>query len=917
MTQCGIIASLGAMTALAGSCGSNITCGEGTRLDEETKQCVPTAAGPDFNIIVDDFNIGEFAFTNTDVPEQMQPGFPDDRTFTITYTGEEDQEVTYVRISLVKVNENIDELRNLIDDIGSEPSCETDDECSAGTICSSSELVCKLNPILIGAVAIENLAAGEERQIPYTLSLPAEFDGEGVYGLMFSVNEIVVLKNEETGQYFEDPEHPVGLEDPLARAAALYAPATVLIGIPDKPNLRVLFASTDTSAFELSDNGTPIFNISDRISAQGIDITSDVTTRFELLLPGHVVQTPGQDLGADYFETEELFNAAPATSTYVYDANRTFTVLVEDLGGDLADSAVFQPTCANEDCTEQVVVENDLGRDGIYALHLSAADQKLLTSTLANAAQNETLDSATGEIAGTLRMVVSMEQEEYELSAGQPLVSDNEYSFDVVFMAPDPGQDATDADNDEPPPGGTALNMDNVFAPYPGGETENLTPTWAWSVGGDWMGAEAKIQNYTAKKRLSGAHVAQNLTATNYAKLKALKQTFDIIDLSGVLDFSTLRQLKNNKASAKLVLLGSTYLNANFDTLKGNCETENNFETCPVLSKEWRPRSNEKCTQTSSGVTKTCTPAEKPAPKKRWYLNYQREKRWFFAVGPLPFEIAVGVNAGLGMRGQLAFVQDRSYEPSVPVDQYARRLTGVQATLGPVADAGGSAFGGLSLGLLRAGVKGNINFVSVEFQPAIRVGQDQKYDNTNSCWAVNTGAVVFEGPLKLSVLSGDIKVAVDGGICFPWAGCAWGEIFSFTIVKIPAAYEKTWDLWTPKTWTFNSYDAGTGLCAAATPAAQSWTSPTSCSGNYCNYANGTGGYEKTFTRASGCGTLTINGEVEYYYDSVRVFDSAGNQTWSGTGTFTNVSVPFCAPSATVRLYSDYMVTKTGINVTAQ
>ncbi|MFZ9889998.1 MAG: hypothetical protein ACO3JL_21080, partial [Myxococcota bacterium] len=337
MTQYGMIASFGAIAALAGSCGTSITCGEGTRLDDDTKQCVPTAAGPDFNIIVDDFNIGEFAFTNTDVPEQMQPGYPEERTFTITNTGEEDQELTYVRVSLVKVNENIQELRDLIDDIGSEPSCDGDDECAVGTICASSELVCKMDTIAIGAVVIENLTAGEARPIPYTLALPAEFEGEGVYGLLFSVNEVIVQKNEETGEYVEDPARPLGLDDPLARAAAVYAPATVLVGFPDKPNLRVLFAEADSSAFELTNNGTPILNVSDRISAQGLSIASPVSTRFELRLPGHVVETAGQDLGEDYFASPEDFAAAPPTSTYKYDENRTFDLLMEDLGGDLVE----------------------------------------------------------------------------------------------------------------------------------------------------------------------------------------------------------------------------------------------------------------------------------------------------------------------------------------------------------------------------------------------------------------------------------------------------------------------------------------------------------------------------------------------------------------------------------------------------
>ncbi|MFZ9889816.1 MAG: hypothetical protein ACO3JL_20160, partial [Myxococcota bacterium] len=96
-------------------------------------------------------------------------------------------------------------------------------------------------------------------------------------------------------------------------------------------------------------------------------------------------------------------------------------------------------------------------------------------------------------------------------------------------------------------------------------------------------------------------------------------------------------------------------------------------------------------------------------------------------------------------------------------------------------------------------------------------------------------------------------------------------------------------------------------------------SPTTCNGgkDYCNNANGAGAYAKTFTRASGCGTITINGEVQKDYDYVRVYNSNNAEIWKGTGSFQNQTVSFCAPSTTVKLFSNGSVTGPGINVTAQ
>jgi hypothetical protein len=905
---------------LAQGCAPTVTCGAGTKLDEKKQECVAVAQPP-LNVIIDDFSLGDFSFTEVDVPEQMQPGFPERRSFTITNDADEDQAVTLVRLALVPVDETIDELRDAIDLIGAEPACENDNECPTTTFCDQAVGICRLDPVPIGSVIIEGLASGETRAIEYDLALPAYFSEaqNGLYGLMFSVNEVALVRTVDAdgnATYLEDPEHPLGLENPLERAAALFGAATVIVGEADKPNLRVLSAEVDNNAFDPAPRAAPAFTVSARLSAQGKNVTANVRSRFELKMPGHVVDVAGQDLGEAYFaETGGDFASAPATTTYRYDADRTFALRVDSGNdGSTLDALEWQPQCVNEDCTEQLTVQNDLGRDGSFALRLSPFDQRLLAMTTSMRALNPELDE-NDELQGVLRMVVQTDEPEYEVN-GAPLLADNEWTTDVVLLAPPAGREANpDTDSEIPDvDGDQAIPNAAAAGPYP--EVDNLTPTWTWSVGNEWVGANAQILNRTTKQRYAGAVISQDVTTDNFARVNAIKNSIDIVALQGNIEWGTQRTMTQNKASGRLVLMGVTYLDINFQP-GVQCSIEDNFETCMVLAAEFRPRKSEGA------------PTRTPRQKKRFYLNYERGKSFYFAIGPLPFQIEISVSAGLGMRGTVAFVQDRSANDA----DGTAVTTGLQVTLGPVLDAGGSVFGGLSLGLVRVGVRGTVTFASVEFQPSVLVGWTQEIDEkgnadpADDCWKVNAGQIRWEGPLTVSVLSGDISVVAEGGICgcLPWIGCAcaWGEIFSFTIVRIPPAWTNTWMLF-QSTYDFAN---GPGICPNAPPAPlATWNTPkvTGCNdwsgaASYCNNANGEGGYRTTFTRAANtCGSLVINGATEGGYDFVQVLDANGNQLIRESGTFSNRRVNVCANgaglAATVRFTSDYSVIAPGVSV---
>ncbi len=354
---------------------AGIECGPGTYLNADTSKCLPSAPPPE-NVIVDDFTLGSFSMTNVDVPEQMAVGTPEDRTFTIKNSGTEDREVVFVRYGITAVNAVIDEVRDALDNLGSDSTMDVS---------------------FIGSVIIEDLAAGESRDVTYSLRIPEGVDA-GLYGLIFTVDEVPLVKGAE-GRFVIDPESGnIAAQEGSWRiddAALAHAPATMIVGVPGRPNLRVLFGSMDNHSFVLDDSerdAHPLFTVTARMSAQGMDITEEVRAEFGLRLPGHVIDESGQDLGEHVlFELGVDFDTALENTTFKYDADRELKLRIAH-GDDYAFSSAYGEECEvvqvlNEDTGEIeeqdhcAVIFNDMGRDDMYRLYLSEGDSRLLGLT--------------------------------------------------------------------------------------------------------------------------------------------------------------------------------------------------------------------------------------------------------------------------------------------------------------------------------------------------------------------------------------------------------------------------------------------------------------------------------------------------------------------------------------------------------
>lgn len=887
------------------------TCGEGTVLEAATNECVPS--GSLFNVVVDDFKLGQFALTNVDVPEQLEVGTPDSRTFTIKNNGSDARAVVSIRFGIVPVKEKIEELQATLKKV-------------TGTT--------DIDATFIGQVIIDDLKAGEAREVKYDLSVPDSVT-DGLYGFLVAVDEVPLVKSAD-GSYAIDlaqsnlakKEDAVG----LGYAALVHAPATIIIGKPDKPNLRVLTAKLDNASFVL-DRGEQgeeaMFTLTSRLSSQGLSLTEPVTASFELRLPGHVIDVAGQDLGPSGFDTDADFAAAPATTTYRYDADRTFPLLVRRTEG-AADSVTYASQCVTRklydeeadtetEVEECAVIFNEEGLDDVYQLHLDGESVRLLEATLALANLNPGLDQ-NDELKGTLVMKVATKQAEYNGN-----LADNEKILPVVFMASAVAADAKTDDTDNA--GVTQVPTAwGDSGPYPYVTMDNHQ---GQAFGNDWFGASYRFDTSSSYNKHHDAVTAHYKRASAEIKATFLKMPITLVGGGGGADWGVDRGYASFKADARLTVLGQNLLNMEFNP--SFCSTSGGITSCPLFE-----------TQVEE-VTKN-DPKSKGKTKKLSYFKGQ-EYTQYFQAGPVPLVIIAETGASLGVGVYGHFI----------IDQRSKDLTkyGVQFAMGPTAALSTTVFGGVSIGVARAGVEGSLTIMSLSFLPFIRPLAGVNFDTSRNCFKAAEASLEFEGPLTLSGPSGSIGVAAYAGVRIKIFGRkikTEKKVFSFTIASF-STYSQTWNVWALATaWKRRTGDPGMCTDSAASTGVETWRSPTSCANGYCanSSANWVGSgahspakvlaaYKKSYTRVGGatnCVDITAVGTTRQGRDRLVIYNSDGvpqnkstayrffgpykypsGTMWGWSGAFKQ-TLRVCTPTVTVALESGAGVTgQPGVTVT--
>lgn len=443
---------------VGGSEANQIVCGEGTVLDANTNACV---LDDESRLILDNFSIGEFEFISPDIPEQLSGLERDQRTFTIKNVGDSDQDVVMVQVTISPVEASCDEVQSRID------SNDITDE----------------NPLIrypVSTVFIDNLAAGEAREITYEYLLESEIE-DGFYCPIFSVNEFSFVKNLDGTYSFDYSKSnmqgvDLHLTERLDDAALVKAlEEHIIVGQIEHPNLRILETVIENWSFTIPQELEPgmpheDFVVHMALSSQGKDYLGPIDITGVLKLPGyernplHISSVP-DEIAED---PEALANIEGLTyepeDEFIYNPERSFTLqFVHSETKNYTDNYTINPDCSALDAVTDAeflcpTIDND--KKHIVELHARLSDESLnlLRDTLKYPELNQDLNEFA-EIQGELVLFVMGGIEEY-----QNTYDDNEETIVVSFMAPEL---ETLTDNAQvrgiSPPDKTSPNIDKTF----------------------------------------------------------------------------------------------------------------------------------------------------------------------------------------------------------------------------------------------------------------------------------------------------------------------------------------------------------------------------------------------------------------------------------------------------------------------
>ena len=219
-----------------------------------------SADAPD-NTYVADFNVGDLSFKRIWVPDVGQSGFDFKVWFDLS-----------TKVSKQKVYVTVDFVRM---DVGNASDLDV----------AASGFETDYPKIPVGAFVIDQIDPGDAVHVEQAFTLPANLE-DGKYAAIFGINQIDVFPEVNAAQ------GEVAGDDP---ARVLVAPATVIVGRPTKPNLRVLTSSLSENYFvkpeadPAAPSTVPLrhIQVNLEVDSMALDCTEDVDVEFHLSIAGH------------------------------------------------------------------------------------------------------------------------------------------------------------------------------------------------------------------------------------------------------------------------------------------------------------------------------------------------------------------------------------------------------------------------------------------------------------------------------------------------------------------------------------------------------------------------------------------------------------------------------------------------------
>lgn len=690
-----------------------------------------------------EFRVGSLKFQNTWVPNNAHAGMEFESYFTLVSENTPNFNV-YVKQTLVKLSTGaLSEL----------------DGQDLGSLVKDTEKLSDKTVVPLSGLLIENIQANS----PQTYHLKPNDDtyyklpsdlADGTYAVIFSTNEISV---DSSGQHQGEVD-----EDDLANTS-FHAPATVIVGTPDKPNIRILSANLSNNSFTINQQKrersisagsgyaqgeSPDLVLNLEIEAMALDVTDTVETTFQLGVPDYTgniqwhnlkIADPVTDPVSPTFSYRENLVLFPNPETGVTLVNEepsghTVSLYLEnDIKSELANYPF------DKDCKLRIKVDPDNDID-----EWSAAG-----------APNKTDNTQILNVKYLSRFI---DPDKNPINRSQVTDISDRLSQTMLGTSKKKSKNKNSSDNeDEKEESNTEIDI-----------SEQLKDPWGSAVGfvtrppaKPWLEYDTVYPEEAFDVSKSEVAGKKDLLAAGYQfKAHLYYQNFHLknYEIPAAAKFGTYNWIKAWIFSNELLLLGAQ---AQMD-LTGFAFTSSYFQydthllNVKIFAQNYAFEDDceEGCelwnTQDDEGNEKLAKEVEKTKEK-------------YFVVAGIPLKVEAGITGTGGLKG------------SVDVEKPAK----FSVSVGPFLNISGVAEGSVSIGIVSAGVGIELTILDIyqKFSPYISLDLKPGWQVTS------TVEIGLEAPLEIKTLDGRLYAFVELEFLFysdkfevtffKWDGLEW------------------------------------------------------------------------------------------------------------------------------------------------
>ena len=621
---------------------------------------------------------------------------------------------------------------------------------------------------VVHAFEIEELTTNEEKHVETSFTLPDSME-EGTYALIYSVS--VEEGNEESAPVVEEPQGELligGVTEAVATTREYYnhVAGAMIVGEPDKTNLRVLLAEVENSSLLLNsavekiahsgDDVTPSADIQLNLEVEAMakNVDQPVNIKFDLLVDGTEYPLFFYDMdenGAAVHRTERVYDQQLCRVEEV--AAQSFTSN-DELVATYSEASVAGQECqlSQEGESYQFALEDgSINNDnnllcGCATMVRQEPIGEKFNLYLSTDAKDE-LRGKEADYTAALRIRLDPENAVDEWNGN---VSDNTKDISLAYLHAPEGTEGL----------ARSLYMPNDIA-------STFPQTIVDGTHGDYSGNGDFAAGYNvgvamAYRKIPGTSVPAAFYAgtPNWVKFKVFGHEVTFLDVGANLTVD-LDDLHSTGLNYGVVILGHRIWGSEYGLqealVRSGKYQESDFD---ANYNSWGDDLNT--TETTIGDSddipiwdSTFTDGGTYPTGRQQYVKYKdKEVSARFWLGPVPIRVVGGAMGQLGLKGSLSFGAGNTFTLSA----------------GPFASIDGYARGGIDAWLFGGGVGINLQ--------VIEIANMLKAEASLTPTSNPVAAISFEAPFSLSSLDGRFYLYADwpGGCRAYWAGLeCWRE----------------------------------------------------------------------------------------------------------------------------------------------